>query len=58
VHSRYGRRLAGAAIGGRREAVIRDVAGALQPYLDDHGLSFPIENHLIAAVPPSPTVDG
>lgn len=39
------------------EAVVRDVADALQPYLDDHGLSFPIENHLAAAVRPSPTVD-
>jgi SAM-dependent methyltransferase len=40
------------------EAVIGDVADALQPYLDDHGLSFPIENHLVAAVRPSPTVHG
>lgn len=40
------------------EAVIRDVSDALQPYLDDHGLSFPIENHLTAAVRPSPTADG
>jgi SAM-dependent methyltransferase len=39
------------------DAVIRDVADALQPYLDDHGLSFPIENHLAAAVRPSPTAD-
>jgi len=38
------------------EAVVRDVAAALQPYLGDHGLSFPIENHL-AAVRPSPTAD-
>lgn len=38
------------------QAVIRNVADALQPYLDDHGLSFPIENHLAAAVRPSPTV--
>jgi hypothetical protein len=38
------------------EAVIQDVAVALEPYLGDHGLSFPIENHL-AAVRPSPTAD-
>ena len=37
------------------EAVIRDVTDALQPYLDDHGLSFPIENHLATALRPSPT---
>jgi len=35
------------------QAVIWDVAAALQPYLDDHGLSFPIENHLAVAVPAS-----
>lgn len=39
------------------EAVVRDVAEALQPYLDDRGLSFPIENHLAEAVRPSPTAD-
>jgi len=37
------------------QAVSRDVTRALQPYLDDHGLSFPMENHL-AAARPSPTV--
>lgn len=37
------------------QAVIGDVADALQPYLDDQGLSFRIENHLAAAVRPSPT---
>jgi hypothetical protein len=37
------------------QAVIADVADALQPHLDDQGLSFPIENHLAAAVRPSPT---
>ena len=36
------------------QAVVRDVVGALQPYLDDQGLSFPIENHL-AVARPSPT---
>jgi SAM-dependent methyltransferase len=39
------------------EAVIRDVADAVHPYLDDHGLSFPIENHLAAAVRPPLTAD-
>jgi SAM-dependent methyltransferase len=38
------------------KAVIRDVADALEPYLDDRGLSFPIQNHLAAAVRPSPPV--
>ena len=32
------------------EPVIRDVAEALAPYLDGRVLSFPIENHLAAAV--------
>jgi SAM-dependent methyltransferase len=32
------------------DAVIRDVEEALQPYLDDRGLAFPIENHLARAV--------
>jgi SAM-dependent methyltransferase len=36
------------------EPVIRDVAEALAPYLDGRVLSFPIENHLAAAVRPSP----
>jgi SAM-dependent methyltransferase len=40
------------------EAVIGDVADALQPYLDDHGLWFPIENHLAAAARLSPAVHG
>jgi SAM-dependent methyltransferase len=32
------------------ETVIRDVEEALQPYLDDRGLAFPIENHMAQAV--------
>lgn len=35
------------------DAVIRDVDEALQPYVDDGGLAFPIENHLAEAVGPS-----
>jgi hypothetical protein len=37
------------------EPAIREVTEALQPYLEDHILSFPIENHLATAVRPSPT---
>jgi SAM-dependent methyltransferase len=37
------------------EPAIREVTEALQPYLNDHGLSFPIENHLATALRPSPS---
>jgi len=37
------------------EPAIREVTEALQPYLNDHVLSFPIENHLATAIRPSPT---
>jgi hypothetical protein len=36
------------------EPVVQEVAEALASYLDGRGLSFPIENHLAAAVRPSP----
>jgi hypothetical protein len=35
------------------DAVIRDVDAALQPYMSDGGLAFPMENHLAVAVRPS-----
>ena len=37
------------------EPAICEVTEALQPYLHDHVLSFPIENHLATAIRPSPT---
>jgi SAM-dependent methyltransferase len=37
------------------EPAVREVTEALLPYLNDHVLSFPIENHLATAVRPSPT---
>ena len=48
-----------ATVGGKGaaalEPAIREVTEALQPYLNDHGLSFPIENHLATALRPSPS---
>jgi SAM-dependent methyltransferase len=38
-------------------AVIRDVGTALQPYITDEGLAFPIENHLAQAVVCGRTAD-
>jgi hypothetical protein len=35
------------------DAVIRDVEAALQPFVSDGGLAFPMENHLAVAVRPS-----
>jgi ubiquinone/menaquinone biosynthesis C-methylase UbiE len=35
------------------EPAVREITEALQPYLNDHVLSFPIENHLATAVRPS-----
>jgi hypothetical protein len=32
------------------EAVASEVVEALAPYLDERGLSFPIENHLASAL--------
>jgi ubiquinone/menaquinone biosynthesis C-methylase UbiE len=32
-----------------RENLIRDVTDVMQPYMDDHGLAFPIEGHLATA---------
>jgi ubiquinone/menaquinone biosynthesis C-methylase UbiE len=43
---------AGAAV---LEPAIREITKALQPYLHDQVLSFPIENHLATAIRPSPT---
>jgi len=47
-----------AALGGAGaaalEPAVREVTEALQPYLNDQVLSFPIENHLATAVRPVP----
>jgi hypothetical protein len=49
--------LSRATLIGKKECSMSEdiAAAALQPYLDDQGLSFAIENHLAAAVRPSST---
>ena len=32
-----------------REHVLHDISTVMQPYIDDHGLAFPIEGHLATA---------
>jgi hypothetical protein len=33
----------------RRTALLADVSAALQPYMDENGLAFPIESQIIIA---------
>jgi hypothetical protein len=34
-----------------REALLREVTAAMQPYLNDEGLAFPIEGYIAVAQP-------